>query len=310
MSVGDLHIETPLWESAPLSRALGTEVLLKMEAFQPTGSFKLRGHGAACRAARDGGARRVVCSSGGNAGLAVAYASRLLGLDALVVVPHTTPEAMRERIRNEGGEVLEHGAVWDDAHLRALELADQEGTVYVHPFDDPLLWTGHAGLVREVAAAGRRPQSVVVAVGGGGLLCGVIEGLHAVGWSDVEVVAVETDGAASFAASLAAGALVSLDGITSLATSLGARTVAAEALAWAERHPVRSWVVSDEAAIDACVRFARDHRVLVEPACGAALAAVYERAPALEERDPVLVVVCGGAGVDLERLTAWRASAG
>jgi L-serine/L-threonine ammonia-lyase len=308
--VGELHVATPLWESAPLSRALGAEVWLKMEAFQPTGSFKLRGHGAACRAALAAGARRVVCSSGGNAGVAVAYAARRLGLEALVVVPRTTPEAMRERIRSEGAEVSEHGAVWDEAHLHALELAEGEETAYLHPFDDPLLWSGYAGLVREVAARGPRPASVVVAVGGGGLLCGVLEGLEAVGWGDVEVVAVETEGAASLAAAMEAGEPVSLEEITSVATSLGARRVAPQALAWTRRGTVRSCVVTDEAALAACVRFARDHRVLVEPACGAALAAVYGRAAVLEGRDPVGVIVCGGAGVDLERLAAWSAPGG
>ncbi len=309
MSEAGLHVATPLWESAPLGRALGAEVWLKMEALQPTGSFKLRGHGAACRAARERGGRRVVCSSGGNAGLAVAYAARRLGLEALVVVPATTPESMRERIRSEGGEVLEHGAVWDDAHGRACELAAEEGTVYVHPFDDPLVWEGHAGLVEEIAETGVRPDCMVVAVGGGGLMCGVLEGLEAVGWGEVEVVAVETDGAASLAAAMEADEAVSLERIDSLATSLGARRVAERALAWTRRRPVRSWIASDEQAVEACVRFAADHRVLVEPACGAALAAVYERAGVLAGHERVCVVVCGGAGVDTERLAAWRAGA-
>jgi L-serine/L-threonine ammonia-lyase len=138
---------------------------------------------------------------------------------------------------------------------------------------------------------------VVVAVGGGGLLCGVLSGMHAVGWSDVPVLAVETAGAASLAAAMAAGEVVRARRITSLATTLGARAVAEEALAWTRRHPVRSVVVSATARrCQACLRFADDHRVLVEPACGAGLSVMYDRAPLRAMVGPVLVIVCGGAG--------------
>jgi L-serine/L-threonine ammonia-lyase len=300
-----LHVATPLWESEPLSAVLGAAVLLKMEALQPVGSFKIRGIGRACQDSCEAGATRLVCSSGGNAGYAVAYAGRKLGVPVTVIVPKTTPGWMREIIRRERALVVEHGEAWDDAHVYASALARQEGTAYIHPFDDPRIWSGHASLIEEVADSGPRPGAVVVAVGGGGLLCGVLEGLHRVGWSDVPVVAVETEGTASFAASVAAGRLVTLDKIASIATTLGARTVAAEALAWTRRHTITPWIVSDRAAVDACLRFADEHRILVEPACGAALATVYERAAPLAGREPVLAIVCGGAGVSLALLKEW-----
>jgi L-serine/L-threonine ammonia-lyase len=94
---------------------------------------------------------------------------------------------------------------------------------------------------------------------------------------------------------------------TSIATSLGARQVADEAFAWTRRHELHSWLVSDAAAVAACRRFADDHRILVEPACGAALAAVYDGAEPLARAQRVLVIVCGGAGVSLARLEEWQA---
>ena len=123
------------------------------------------------------------------------------------------------------------------------------------------------------------------------------------------VVAVETIGTDSFASSVAANRLITLDRITSIATTLAARTVAAEALAWTSRHPITPWTVTDRAAVDACLRFADDHRILVEPACGAALATVYNNAAPLSERAPVLVVVCGGAGASLDLLREWDRNA-
>jgi L-serine/L-threonine ammonia-lyase len=299
------HVVTPLWDSRPLSAALGAPVLLKMEAFQPAGSFKSRGMGAACRAAKESGAKHVICSSGGNAGYAVAYAGRQLGLNVTIVVPQTTSTWAKELIRSEGAEVLVHGAAWDEAHAYALELVQQGQSAYVHPFDDPIVWHGHASLIHEIAEVGEKPGAIVVSVGGGGLLCGVAEGMHEVGWTDVPILAVETAGAASFAAAVQAGHPVTLDRITSIAVTLGARTVTPQALEWAGRHPITSWQVSDRAAIDACLRFADDHRVVVEPACGAALAAVYGQAKPLEDRAPVVVIVCGGAGVNRELLAKW-----
>jgi L-serine/L-threonine ammonia-lyase len=281
-----------------------------MEAFQPVGSFKLRGIGRACRVRVERGAARLLASSGGNAGFAVAYAGRRLGVPVTVLVPKTTPEAMRARIRSEQATVIEHGDSWDDAHDRALELSRETGVAYIHPFDDPEIWAGHSTLIDEIASLEPAPQALVVSVGGGGLLCGVLEGMRRANWDDVPLLAVETEGAASFAASVAAGRLVTLERIDSIAVTLGARTVAAEALAWAGRHPVIPWIVDDRAAVDACARFAEDHRVLVEPACGAALAAVYRRADALAGLDPVVVVVCGGASASPKLLESWQRQVG
>jgi len=300
-----LHVHTPTWESSPMSSALDALVLLKMEALQPTGSFKIRGIGHACQLRCDAGAHRLVSSSGGNAGYAVAYAGRKLGVDVTVVVPRTTPIWMREIIQRENAVVIEHGESWDDSHAYASELAGQRGTAYIHPFDDPSIWRGHASIIDEIVQDGLKPDAIVLSVGGGGLLCGVLEGLHRVGWIDIPVVTAETNGAASFAASVEAGHLITLDKIASVATTLGARTVASEALAWTHRHLVVPWTVSDRAVVESCVRFANDHRILVEPACGAALSAIYNRASVLDGLKRVMVIVCGGAGVSLSLLREW-----
>ncbi|MDP6775583.1 MAG: pyridoxal-phosphate dependent enzyme [Candidatus Latescibacteria bacterium] len=302
-----LHTVTPLWESDPLSEALGARVRLKMEAFQPVGSFKIRGIGHACQQSCEAGASHLVSSSGGNAGYAAAYAARRLGVEATIIVPETTSERSRKLIQGEGARVIEHGPSWDEAHAYGLDFAEQHGAVYIHPFDEPKVWSGHAALVEEVAETGWKPDALVVSVGGAGLLCGILEGLHRVGWTDVRIVATETRGAESFAASVEADRLVTLDRIASIAVTLGARTVTPKALDWSRRHPIVPCVVSDREALEACRRFAGDHRVLVELACGAALAAVYGRAEPLLGLEDVLVIVCGGAGVTLDLMDEWDA---
>ncbi|WP_176517048.1 pyridoxal-phosphate dependent enzyme, partial [Pseudomonas ceruminis] len=129
-------------------------------------------------------------------------------------------------------------------------------------------------------------------------------GLKRNGWDDVPVVAVETEGAASLHAAVQAGHPVELERLASVATSLGAKRVADQAMACVREHPVHSVLVSDRAALQACERFLADHRVLVEPACGAALAVTYE-AGKLDGYSNVLVVVCGGATATLEQIQAW-----
>ncbi len=302
-----LHVATPLIESPALSQASGRTVRLKIESVQPSGSFKMRGIGHACEVHAARGATRFMSSSGGNAGLAVAHCGRLLGVAVLVVVPTSTGERAKALIAAQGAEVVVHGASWAeaDAHLRGL-LAPTDA--YIHPFDDPLLWTGHATMIDEIAAAGAAPDVVVLSVGGGGLMCGVIEGLRRNGWGHVPVVAVETRGADSLAQALAAGERVTLPAITSIATSLGARQVSQQAFDEARRHGVRSVVVSDAQAVDGCLAMDREQGIVVEPACGASVAPVLLDDAVLGDARDVVVIACGGVSATREQLLAWKAS--
>jgi len=308
MSVHRIHVETPLIESLALSRRVSGRVWLKMEALQPCGSFKARGIGFACQRYREQGRKRFVSSSGGNAGLAVAYAGRQLGVPVTVIVPQSTSERAKELICDESAEVIVWGQSWQEAHQHALTLVDVEAA-YLHPFDDPLIWEGHASLIDEVLTAGLKPDAVLLSVGGGGLLCGVAEGLQKAGLSKVVLVTSETIGAASFYKSVQAGEVVELERISSVATTLGAKQVARQALEVSRNFEVIPHVVTDREAIDACLLFADDHRVVVEPACGAALALVYKNVDALKDVKDILLIVCGGAGVNYGKLVELKAGA-
>jgi L-serine/L-threonine ammonia-lyase len=311
MARAPLHLDTPLLAAPPGLFARGpVRVWLKMDALQPSASFKMRGVGHLVQRRVDEGARAVVCASGGNAGLAATLAARACGVPVTIVVPTTTPAEVRDAIAARGADVVVHGGVWDEAHAHAVGLAQAQGAVYVHPFDDPLLWQGHASLIDEVVRAGVRFDAVVASVGGGGLLAGIVEGLQRHGLHRVPVVAVETEGAASFAAALAAGEPVTLPAITSIATSLGARRVAPRLLALSREHPIHSVVVSDAQAVAACSRFADAMRVLVEPACGASLAALEARPDLFADGTAPLIEVCGGMGVTTEWLAQWRRQLG
>lgn len=305
------HINTPLLESVSMSKRAGTTVLLKMENSQPSGSFKIRGIGHLCQKVVQSGSKGVVCASGGNAGMATAYAARKLGIPATIVVPTSTPELVVQKLTDQGATVKVVGKVWDDANAEAMRQVESEGLAYVPPFDHPMLWQGHASIVRELKASlPEKPGAIVLSVGGGGLLCGVVQGLNEVGWESVPVLCMETVGADCLNAAVKAGKLVTLPDITSEAKCLGAKTVCKQAFDYSQEARLISEVVTDLEALEAMELFLDEERVLVEMACGAALAALYSgliqklqaegRLP--RPLGPLVMIVCGGSGVDMSQL--------
>lgn len=302
-----LHKQTPLIYSNPLSSLLNKPVHLKIESMQASGSFKDRGAGRLCAEYAEQGAKRFVTSSGGNAGMAIAYMGKRLGVPVEVITPRSTQAFMREKIVALGAQVHVHGASWDEADILARERSLSEGAFYVPSFDHPLIWEGISSIVDEVAEQGIRPGGWVLSIGGGGLLCGVLKGLEKQGWEDTPVVAVETEGASSLSQSIRAKQLLTLDAIDTVAITLGARRVAAQALDYALSRPVYSQTVTDQQAIRAVLNVADDHRILVEPACGASLSVAYEQLPILDTMDSLVIVCCGGNGVSRALLSQWEA---
>ncbi|KAJ9584409.1 hypothetical protein L9F63_021247 [Diploptera punctata] len=312
-----IHSVTPLLHSLALSKLMstGTEVFIKCENAQPTGSFKVRGIGRLANKLKKDGYERLIGASGGNAGLAISYASQVIGMPCTVFVPVTAPKNSVQRIKEYGAEVKIIGNCYAEAEKYALKEAEKQGNAFLSPYDDPEVWKGHSTIIDEIKASlPRKPSALVVADGGGGLLLGVLQGLQSVGWQDVPVLAMETCGADCFNLAVEAKRVVVLEKITSIAKCLGASSVPPYLLEVLPDFNVTSRVISDETALESCIRFADDERIVVEPACGAALAAVYggvlsrlqiEGIIPTFTTGPVVVIVCGGAGVSLQMLQNW-----
>jgi len=296
-----LFIKTPIYKSHKLKEEKNLNVFYKMDCYQPAGSFKIRGMEELCRFHLNQGKKNFVASSGGNAGYSLAYVGKELGVNVKVVVPTTTPEFMINKIRNLGADVEVFGSVWDEAHQHALKVAKELNAVYVSPFDDPLLWNGHSTIIDECAKEMEQPDKLIVSVGGGGLLCGVLEGMKRNGWHKTQVITTETSGAASFYESHKANKIIELKEISSVATSLGAKKVTPKSLELAHEFDIKPFTMSDEVAIKATQSFLSEYNVMVEPACGAALSVPYFYSELISERDKVLVIVCGGANTGIEK---------
>ena len=300
---------TPLHNKTPLitKQTPSLNIHLKLDNHQPAGSFKIRGIGNMCqKAIQTKNTKRFVASSGGNAGMAVAYAGSKLNIPVNVFVPNTTPEYMRNKLTEEGADVRVIGDVWDETNRETLKFIDEsseaDNILYVPPFDHEDIWEGHASVVDELAREmSSPPDCIVVSVGGGGYFIGVCQGVQKVGWAQTtKVIAMETIGADSLYQSVQAKELITLGGITSIAKSLGALRVSQEALSCALSNDLNviSEVVTDEEALMACDLFQKEFDLLVEPACGASLATVYvdevgKRVFPEGVRD-VVVLVCGG----------------
>lgn len=279
-----------------------------MEAFQPTGSFKIRGIGKLCIHAKKNRAQTLIASSGGNAGLAVSYSARLLGMNSIVIVPETTSLNMIEKIRSFGSNVIIHGDAWDEANAEALKIfSTTKNSYYIPPFDHPLIWEGNSSLVDElVTQAKTKPDCIVVSVGGGGLLYGILQGLKRVGWGDVAVIAVEPSGACAYYESVKAGKPVKLASVKTVATSLGTKTIAEKLLDEGRDHLIISQLVTDQECLDSCLHFLSDHNILVEPACGATLSMAYFNKPILENFNNIIFIACGGVNVSLAQIEEDR----
>jgi threonine dehydratase len=267
---------------------------LKLEFLQHTGTFKARGALNRILAARECGtldpAVGVVVASGGNAGLANAYAAAQLGVPAMVFVPTTAPRVKVERLRGYGATVVQHGTHYADAYEAAVARAESTGAVYCHAYDQPEIAAGAGTLGTELLdQLDGRVDTVLVAVGGGGLMAGVATAVEGV----ARVVGVEPVTIPTLHAALAAGAPVDVAVSGVAADSLGARRVGEIAHAVAVRTGVRSVLVGDDDLVAARRLLWREWRVAVEYGAAAAYAALTSGAYAPQPGERLAVVLCG-----------------
>jgi threonine dehydratase len=288
---GRVH-RTPLVHSTALSSLLGARVYLKLECLQKTGSFKPRGaFNKMLSLSEEERGRGVVAVSGGNHAQGVAYAARELGISAVIAMPQSTPANYLDATRGYGADV----ALMPDikaAFAEAQRLQDQ-GRVMIHPFDDPLVAAGQGTIGLEILEDLPGVKRVYVSIGGGGLISGVASALRSVN-PDVQVVGVETHGADAMAQALAAGRLVELPAITSIARTLGAPKVCDFTLRHVRDLVEEVVVVDDASTMAALVLILERTKYLTEPAAACCLAAALGHKDRFRSDDRIVLLLCGG----------------
>ncbi|MCU1640286.1 MAG: Threonine ammonia-lyase [Nocardia sp.] len=271
----------------------GRQWRLALEHLQHSGSFKARGAVNFMLAHRERGLLPrvgVTIASGGNAGVACAWAAHMVDSAATVFLPDSAPPVKVARLRALGAQVMSGGESYADAASECERYAAATGALRSHAYDDPYIAAGAGTLLEEIVAQAPDTDTVVVAVGGGGLLTGVAT---AAAHHGIRVVAVEPEYCRAFNAGLAAGHPVDVPIDSIAADSLGARRTSEMALAAAAAGDVRSVLVTDEQIIAARQFLWDDRRLAVEHAAGTALAALRSGAYVPEPGERVTVVICG-----------------
>ena len=287
------HIRrTPTEKSDALSTLAGREVYLKLENLQRTGSFKIRGalHALLRKDPRER-ANGVITASAGNHGQGVAYAAKLLGVPACVVLPIGVPLAKLTAIQRTGAESVLTGETYDEAHAAALDLARERRLAYVHAFDDDDVIAGQGTLTLELLEDAPDLDTVVVPVGGGGLISGVALALGERS-PRPRIVGVQAAGAPAFAESFSSGRLVE-HAVSTIADGIAVKRPAERTLAIVRRYVDKVITVTDEAIARTIVLLLERTKLLAEGAGAAALAAVLESNGQIPGKK-VGIVISGG----------------
>ncbi len=297
--IGGRVRRTPMLEAAPARghAAVAAQLVLKLESLQVTGSFKARGACNTVLALSPAAlARGVVTASGGNHGLAVAYAGWIAGVPATVFLPVTAPEAKRRKLRAWSAEVVVEGEAWDDSNAAALRRAARTGMAYIHPFADPMVIAGQGTVATEILDAAPEVDTLLVAVGGGGLISGIAMAARAIK-PGIRIVGVEPEGAATLRRSLDAGRPALLDRIETAAGSLAPRSTDPLNFGIVQRHVEQVVLVSDPAMREAAAWLWFEHGVASELGGAAAVAALLTGLYRPKPGERVCAVICG-AGTD------------
>jgi len=314
--VYDVAIETALEHARNLSARLGNPVYLKREDNQPVFSFKLRGaYNKMAHIPADALARGVVTASAGNHAQGVAFSAARLGVNAVIVVPVTTPQVKVDAVRAHGGptvEVIQAGESYSDAYARALDVQQERGLTFVHPFDDPYVIAGQGTIAMEILRQHQGPiHAIFVPIGGGGLAAGVAAYVKAVR-PEIRVIGVQTEDSCAMAQSLAAGQRVELAEVGLFSDGTAVKLVGEETFRLCRAYLDDVVTVDTDALCAAIKDVFQDTRSVLEPAGSLAVAGAKHYAEREGIENQTLVAITSGANMNFDRMrfVAERAEVG
>jgi threonine dehydratase len=300
--VSEVARRTPLEYSHTFSEMTGADVHLKLENKQRTGSFKIRG--ATNRIAtlsEDGQSAGVVTASAGNHAQGVALAATRSGVDSVIVMPEHAPISKVKATKRYGGEVVLHGADYDEAQAKAHEIEADEGRTYVHAFDDKQVMAGQGTIGLEIVEDCPELDTVVVPIGGGGLISGISTAVTEE-LDDVRVIGVQAKGASSVADSLKKGSIQTLDSVDTIADGIAVRGVGERPFEVIQERVDEVVTVTDEQIAVALMYLLERTKTLVEGAGAVALAALLADTFTYKADETIVPALCGG-NIDMNTLT-------
>ncbi len=290
----DQIIQTPVLPELRLSRELGARVYLKAESLQRAGSFKIRGaYNKIAHLSEEERKRGVITASAGNHAQGVALAARIFGIPAVIVMPEFAPITKVVATRNFGAEVVLHGATFDDAFAHARALQAERGMTFVHAFDDPLVIAGQGTIGMEIIAALPDLGTLIVPIGGGGLISGIAIAVKALK-PDVRIIGVQAAACAPVRASLAAGEIVTAPSAITIADGIAVKRPGELTMRYIRALVDDVVEVTDDEIAFGIAHCAQYARLVVEGAGAAGVAALLARKVVVQPDEIVCAVVCGG----------------
>lgn len=311
--VYDVAEETPLEEAPTLSKRLKNKVLLKREDLQPVFSFKLRGaYNKMVSLDEEARARGVIAASAGNHAQGVALSAGRLGIEALIVMPKTTPDIKVQAVASRGATIELHGNAYNDASDHAYKIAAERGMTFVHPYDDPDVIAGQGTVGMEILHQYSGDiDAIFVPVGGGGLIAGVAAYVKYLR-PEIKVIGVEPEDAACLHAALQAGERVVLEQVGIFADGVAVKQVGEEPFRVCQQYVDEVILVSSDEICAAIKDIFEDTRSIAEPAGALSVAGMKKYVQREKCREQTLVAIDSGANINFDRLrhVAERAELG
>ncbi|MBQ9376919.1 MAG: threonine ammonia-lyase [Schwartzia sp.] len=300
LQLDGVAIKTELIESPYFSSLSGNTVYLKPENLQNTGSFKLRGaYNKISQLSEEEREKGVITASAGNHAQGVAFSAQRLGVKAVICMPATTPILKVEATRAYGVEVVLHGDTFDDAYAKSLELQQEKGYIYIHPFDDIKVLLGQGTTAKEIIDDCKDVDAILVPIGGGGFASGVSLAAKLVN-PHVKVYGVEPAGAACMEAAFRAGGVVTLPSVDTVADGCAVKTAGALTYAFCHRYLDGIITVSEMEIMSALLSLIERHKLVAEGAGVLSLAALQK----LPVRGGKVVPIISGGNIDISTISA------
>lgn len=294
-NIRNVITKTPLLYSNVFSKSSNNDVYMKCENLQLTGAYKIRGAlNKIISLSEEEKVKGVICSSAGNHAQGVAYASSLMGVESCIVMPETTPYLKVESTKNYGGNIVLHGKCYDDAFIKAKTIEEEEGKVFIHPFNDMDVIYGQGTIALEIFEEINNLDYILVPIGGGGLISGISLAAKALN-PNIKIIGVQAEGAPSMALSIQKDKICTLDSVNTIADGISVKTPGNKTFEIVREYVDKIITVSENDIVDSFLLLVEKHKLVAEASGVVTLAALKK----LKVKNKKVCCILSGGNIDM-----------
>ena len=294
-NIKDVVTKTPLLYSNVFSKSSNNDVYMKCENLQLTGAYKIRGAlNKIISLTEEEKSKGVICSSAGNHAQGVAYAASLMDVKSSIVMPKTTPYLKVESTKNYGGNIILHGKCYDDAFIKAKTIEEEEGKVFIHPFNDMDVIYGQGTIALEIFEEINDLDYILVPIGGGGLISGISIAAKSLN-PNIKIIGVQAEGAPSMALSIEKDKICTLDSVNTIADGISVKTPGSTTFEIVREYVDEIIIVSESNIVDSFLLLVEKHKLVAEASGVVTLAALKK----LKAKNKKVCCILSGGNIDM-----------